>query len=622
MPKTIKEVYSDYAGVTTIEYSDDTTRTYTVDDVATVKSNPLTGGLTLKAGSEVGVFLKPSQLDAINALRASSVGSLLTNWAGASIIANGTPASGSAGVVTTDIAPAKEATGTAVRLIGDASVRASAVSTFAATPTTASFTGIALWMKVKGRTQGPVMIQLYLGATADPYTGKSIALTFGAPNDGKWHLIYLPRGAFAPINSFVLGTDTIQSIGLRDRNAGGIGYTGMLTNAEEMQLGPVYASPYSRPKFLIRMDDSLLDVIQPDGGQQFTADGVTRSWSHYDLMSKYGFGSKGSCFHLTRRIGSVNTGKPVMNAGHLETLAKAGWSNCIQTHNDPVDASNNGLLLMGPVGYAAKAIASVDASADTLTAAAAHNISTGNLYWGYPIVFTGSDLPAPLSVGTVYWARAVDATAFTLHLTENDAISNVNRVDLTSVGVAANFTYRYANSAADTSAMQSDLVAGINFLTSLGYGDTAKIWAPNQGAMNEDTRTAALAAGVKMTLGIGRLGASYDQPQVRHINMETSGGAGVGGMVLDPVLTVPNALQTDGVATPANARTYVNAVIACGGIGSNYHHTITTANGPTLAAYLDELRLRVSEGACDVVTAKELLDYVEAAKSMTPGVVY
>lgn len=56
MPKTIKEVYSDYAGVTTIEYSDDTTRTYSVDEVATVKSNPLTGENTLR-GADLATYI-------------------------------------------------------------------------------------------------------------------------------------------------------------------------------------------------------------------------------------------------------------------------------------------------------------------------------------------------------------------------------------------------------------------------------------------------------------------------------------------------------------------------------------------------------------------------------------
>ena len=125
-----------------------------------------------------------------------------------------------------------------------------------------------------------------------------------------------------------------------------------------------------------------------------------------------------------------------------------------------------------------------------------------------------------------------------------------------------------------------------------------------------------------MVLGIGRTGASYDSPMTRQANAEVTGGSGQGGAkVLDPVLTVPSAIQTDGTPTAANARTYVNAVIASGGIGSNYHHGLSASNGPVLAAYLDELRLRVAEGVCDVVTAKELQDYLAAARQLTTGVI-
>lgn len=44
MPKTIKEVYTDYTGYTTVEYSDD-------DDVPTVSTNPSTGIKQLSANA-------------------------------------------------------------------------------------------------------------------------------------------------------------------------------------------------------------------------------------------------------------------------------------------------------------------------------------------------------------------------------------------------------------------------------------------------------------------------------------------------------------------------------------------------------------------------------------------
>jgi len=44
--KTVKEVYQGYDGYTTIEFSDDSTRTYSVNDVATYVTDPLTGVVT------------------------------------------------------------------------------------------------------------------------------------------------------------------------------------------------------------------------------------------------------------------------------------------------------------------------------------------------------------------------------------------------------------------------------------------------------------------------------------------------------------------------------------------------------------------------------------------------
>jgi len=589
---------------------------------AKVETDPNTGEIEISAGEKRGVVLTQGEREAIKRLRESRIGTVLSNWVGATIVANGTPASGSAGVVNTDLAPTPDAAGYGVRLIGDASIRASAVTTFTAQSTGVGFTGIAFWAKVKGRTSPVQMAQVYVGATADPYTGKSIALTAGVPADGKWHLIFIPKGAFQLINSFVLGTDTIQSIGIRDRNTAGIGYPGMLTNAEELQLGPVYINPYSRPKFLIRMDDSRADVYETTHPTSWTADGVTRTWNHLDLMTQYGFGGKGSCFHLARKIGLTIGTQRFLTTAQMASLADLGWSHCTQTYQDPVDASNNGVLLMGPVGYTAKSVSSVDTSADTITASASHNISNGASYWGYPVVFDGTDLPSPLLVGVTYWARYSSAAAFTLHPTENDSVLNTNKINLTTAGTAANFTYRYAGSANDTSAIQADLTNCISVLDSLGYSKTSRIWAPNQGAYDENCRAAAIGAGIEMVLGIGRVGSAYNMPLVRHAHMETTGNSGSYFKVCDSYFTVPNALQTDGAPTAEDAKTYVDAVIAHGGIGSNYHHALTASNGPVLAGYLGHLRLRQSEGVCDVVTAEELRDYIVAARSMTSGVVF
>ena len=579
------------------------------------------GNVTGLVGPESGyVIHTPAEYDAIRRINESSLGTMY-GWAGATVSVNGTPVSGSAGLVNTDLPP-RRGDGYAVRLIGDASLRATVAQTFTAVGSGSTFTGVAFWAKVKGRTAGPQTSNIRLGNGTDPFSAKYLGCTVAIPNDGKWHLVFVPKGSLSAVGGFVVGTDTIQSFGVQDRYSGSIGYPGMLYNTEELQLGQFYLNPYSRPKFLIRFDDSLDDCLVDSA--TFAADGLTQAWNCHSLLARYGFGDKGSLFHLTRRIGTSNATKTFLSAAQMATLAGYGWSHCLQTHQDPVDSANSGAMLMGVLGYTDHTVASVDTSANTITASSAHNISSGTVYWGYPIIFSGTNLPAPLDTATIYWARYSSSTAFTLHPTENDAIANTNTIDLTTTGTAANFTYRYAYSANGSSVIQADLENGIAALTALGYADTARIWAPNQGALNTETRSALIAAGIEIVLGIGRTGSSYNTPAVRHVHMETLGSSvGVSSaQVTDSTLTVPSAIQTDGVATAQNARDYVDAVIAHGGIGSNYHHSLSASNGPVLAAYLDQLRLRSAEGACDVVTAKELRDYLIAAREFGLGVVY
>lgn len=552
-------------------------------------------------------------------LRTATPGQLITDLGNSIIVANGTPLSGPAGVVTTGLPPIK--TDFAVRLVGDPAVRASMTSQFlAAQPTGTSFKGLCFWAKVSGRTAGTMTAQIFLGATTTPYSGKSLALTLGIPSDGKWHLLFIPRAYLQAQNGFILGTDTIMSIGVRDRNdVANLGYPGMLTNNEELQLGPVTINPWSRPKFIIRFDDSLSDSIIPNG--TFTADGVTQAWSGLSLLTQFGFGDKGSLFHLTRRINTSNSLKTFLTTAQLASLAAAGWSHCIQTHQDPADGANNGAKLLGPDGFAPRTISSVSIANDTLTSSVAHQVING--YWGYPLLFSGTDLPAPLLANTIYWARQVtDANTFQLHVSENDSIANLNKINLTTTGTPANFTWRYGYSASDSSVQLEDISNAKAFIEAMGYTTTSAIWAPNQGALDKGLYEAARSLGIKMILGVSSSGAEFSHTKTKHLHTETTGAyfSGSSPAVADTLLSIHAAIQTDGSPTAADVEAYVEAVCAAGGIGQNFHHTITSANGPVLAAYLNALRKKVNEGVADVITAGELLEYFSAAMTMTNGV--
>lgn len=102
-----------------------------------------------------------------------------------------------------------------------------------------------------------------------------------------------------------------------------------------------------------------------------------------------------------------------------------------------------------------------------------------------------------------------------------------NQIILTTAGTAANFTYRYGYSANDGSLIQADLTNCINALTALGYGKTALIWAPNQGAYDSVLcRAAAKAAGIKYVLAIDNSGTGYVHPATRQMHMENVGAIG------------------------------------------------------------------------------------------------
>jgi hypothetical protein len=77
-------------------------------------------------------------------------------------------------------------------------------------------------------------------------------------------------------------------------------------------------------------------------------------------------------------------------------------------------------------------VSSVDATTnDSITTTAAHGLVANDA-----VVFNGTNLPAPLIAGTIYYVRSsgLTTTVFTLALTEGGAL-----IDLTNAGTAANF---------------------------------------------------------------------------------------------------------------------------------------------------------------------------------------
>lgn len=445
---------------------------------------------------------------------------------------------------------------------------------------------------------------------ADNTDTKWLGATFLAPADGQEHWIAIPAGYFVAIGGFLAGTDTITHVRIEDRNdVANLGYAG-LQPSETAYVGAVYLNPKGRSKAIIRFDDSLTDLANPTA--TFSGDGTSQAWSCLSLLRRYGM--RGTTWNLTRRIGTSNSGKTFATWAELRALQSEGWDICLQSHADTVDvlSGGQGARLLGPYGYTLRSVASVDTGANTATASAAHSIGTSNSYWGYPIVFAGTDLPSPLVAGVTYWARATSTTAFTLHATENESIANTGVIDLTTTGTAANFSFRYSGSQNDSSAILADYNTGRDLLIANGINpNTASMVALNQGAWDTYVVEALAAGGYDFVWGIEG-GAGGASSQSRIAVGESACPNARGNTCASSWLTLPSAIQTDGSGSPnaATIRAYVQEQVRVGAIFGNYHHALSAGNGVQLDAYLDELRIQQAAGALDICTASEVRDYL------------
>lgn len=471
---------------------------------------------------------------------------------------------------------------------------------------------IVVWMKGTKRegdfltTPYPIWIYLGIGGFT-----KYAQTTFLLPADGEWHPLIVNtsqfgiNGGFSWDSSELVDRIRIKPIDMSQQ--GNYGYNAPNVG-ESVLIGQVRYNPWSQPYFIVRFDDSINDVLYPNPTVNFPLPDGTPApvggWSGLKLLQHYGF--RGTCFHLTKRIGTSNNVSTFLTWQDLKTLADQGWANCFQTHCDPINTVNDGIRLLGPSGYVAKNVASVDTSGNTITASVAHNMPQRGTYSVYPVMFAGSALPAPLVINKVYWAIGTTATAFQLFPTEQDAINNTNVIDITTTGTPASFTFRNGLSANDYSQYTADLTIGMKLLADHGFAEESKYWALNQGATDGEVMRAAMDNGVKAVFGVYRgTTLSYFLPGYPHCEFNGTNPA----LEWKAIMKVPQGRQTDaqiGVLTEADIRGYVDAICESGGIGMNYHHRLTNGNGPQLAWLLDQLKLRSDQGKIKVVTAPEI----------------
>lgn len=389
--------------------------------------------------------------------------------------------------------------------------------------------------------------------------------------------------------------------------------------------GPVYRNSFAVPFALVTLDDACTDQFTARQALSTTfvgQSGVTipAGIPQSALSICLAFGLKANCFINTKYLDAQYF---LSTAQLLELQNVYGWNIGIQSHNNPANSVNAGARMLGPYGYWQKdlvygSIASVDTVADTITTASAHRIvytTTLAGPQGFPIVFYGSGLPAPLQIGVTYWARNTSTTAFTLHPTELDSCQGTNKINLTTTGTIGNFDYRYAGATRDKTALVADFDQGQRVMQDAGFTGW-RHYAFNQGAfdpiiekecvrrINNDTMRL-----IRATLGSSGRASSSFIPRVS--TRLVSAGIGYTGDVsanttIGGWLTIPVAIATESVST-TEIRECVKAVVNIGGVLANFHHFFSSSATLTqFCTYCDEIKLRVDQGILATGTVEDL----------------
>jgi hypothetical protein len=464
-----------------------------------------------------------------------------------------------------------------------------------------------LHLRVPTRRRLADYVSIRVRLCSDSSGANWVGMTLLVPADGGEHWIYGTQWT-AGQGTFVVGTSTITHVMVEDRNdVANLGWLG-LQPGETLYVGQIFLNPKGRAKALVRVDDGPGSLVSTPS--TFLADGVTQAWTHFSLCQRFGF--RGNVALSTSRIGSVSPVSTWASWNDIRTLHAAGWDMAVQSHAEPQDVLNRGARLLGPVGFARRAIASVDSAANTITAVANNNLPSPGTYAQFPAEFEGGALPVPLVPRNRYWLREVTATSFTVHPTENDAVQNANVIDLTSAGDAATMSYFYAGSAADESAILSDYNRCQELIVANGVSSAEDVVCLNQGAGDPFVAAALAKYGAALVCGIQ--GAAGGANTIGCMFAGAKGGDTVVNastmLVGGPLLAGVGAMQTDGAVSEANIRARVQAACAAGLVFMNYHHALSVSNGPSLAFYLDELRIQQDAGAVDVITFSELREYM------------
>lgn len=153
----------------------------------------------------------------------------------------------------------------------------------------------------------------------------------------------------------------------------------------------------------------------------------------------------------------------------------------------------------------------------------------------------------------------------------------------------------------DDTAIYNDVIRGIESCDALGIWNADHLFAIPQGGWDTYVRSAIMRTGIKHIRAI----SSYNNYNSITVGYPSGGGGTGSSLAPGGWIHQGDAVQTDGALTIGNCTAYVDAVIAAGATGSNYHHGMGTANAAVLDGLVSYLKTKFDLGLIDVVTATQ-----------------
>lgn len=187
------------------------------------------------------------------------------------------------------------------------------------------------------------------------------------------------------------------------------------------------------------------------------------------------------------------------------------------------------------------------------------------------------------------------------HSYTHPAYSSRGLTSLGPVGYADAADTYHAQASNDDSAIYADIMAGIDGCRRLGVWNPEYLFALPQGSWDAYVRSAAIRTGAKHIRAI----SSYNNYNTLGIGLPSGGGNSGSSLQPGGWIHQGDAVQTDGVLSDANIQAYVDACIAQGATGANYHHAMTTANAAQLDVLVAYLKTKSDAGLIEVITATQ-----------------